>query len=121
MTHLTQKIVVDTLNDYQSLAHTTANKSLDTDKALTVSALGLAGESGEVADLIKKWCGHGHDLDIAKLTKELGDVLWYVAETATLVGLTLKDVAETNLTKLNARYPEGFSEWYSKNRKESDE
>lgn len=117
----TNKVFVDTLNDYQSMAHTTANKDLDADTALTVSALGLTGESGEVADLIKKWRGHGHTLDVDKLQKELGDVLWYVAETATLIGLSLKEVAETNLTKLAARYPSGFSEWYSKNRKANDE
>lgn len=74
-----------------------------------VMGLGIAGESGEVADLIKKWVGHGHDVDLSKLNKELGDVLWYVAALCTLYGLDLEEVAATNIAKLEARYPNGFS------------
>lgn len=84
--------------------------------ALGVWALGLAGESGEVADLIKKHLGHGHSLDKGKLTKELGDVLWYIAVLSSEVGMSLEEVAEANLAKLRARYPEGFSTERSLNR-----
>ena len=72
-------------------------------------ALGLAGESGEVADLIKKGIGHGHDVPLDKLTSELGDVLWYVAAVAKCYGLTLEEVAAYNVAKLRKRYPDGFS------------
>lgn len=72
-------------------------------------ALGLAGEAGEVCDLLKKAWGHGHALDAEKLKKELGDVLWYVAALAEQHGLRLSDVAEANVAKLSARYPQGFS------------
>lgn len=72
-------------------------------------ALGLCGEAGEVADLIKKELYHGHPADVAKIKSELGDVLWYVAALCRCYGLTLTDVAEQNIAKLEARYPAGFS------------
>jgi NTP pyrophosphatase (non-canonical NTP hydrolase) len=72
-------------------------------------ALGLAGEAGEVADLLKKVHGHGKPLDREQVKKELGDVLWYVANLADAHGFTLSEVAVTNVTKLRARYPRGFT------------
>lgn len=74
-----------------------------------VWGLGLAGEAGEVDDLLKKGIGHGHGIDNAKLTKELGDVMWYVANIATARGIKLSDVATANVAKLKARYPSGFT------------
>jgi NTP pyrophosphatase (non-canonical NTP hydrolase) len=74
-----------------------------------VWALGLTGEAGEVADLLKKGFGHGHGVDREKLQKELGDVLWYLAVLADSFGLTLSEVARANVAKLRARYPTGFS------------
>jgi NTP pyrophosphatase (non-canonical NTP hydrolase) len=72
-------------------------------------ALGLAGEAGEVCDLLKKHWGHGHVLQYAKLRKELGDVLWYVTALGLQFGLSLQEIAEANVAKLSARYPNGFS------------
>lgn len=83
---------------------------------LTVRALGLCGESGEFADLIKKHVGHGHDLDQAAARKELGDVLWYVATLADSLGCSLDAIAQQNVAKLRARYPDGFSVEASKHR-----
>jgi NTP pyrophosphatase (non-canonical NTP hydrolase) len=88
----------------------------DAHKELSVYALGLTGESGEVADLIKKHVGHGHDLDGTKILLELGDVLWYVAALANVVGWSLEEVAEANVQKLRKRYPDGFSPEASKAR-----
>jgi NTP pyrophosphatase (non-canonical NTP hydrolase) len=85
---------------------------------LAVWGLGIAGEAGEVADLIKKVIGHGHPMDKEKLTKELGDVLWYVAALADLHGIPLHVVAKANLEKLAKRYPNGFSQEASRNRTE---
>lgn len=48
------------------------------EKEISAYALGLAGEAGEVVDLLKKSWGHGHPLDVEKLKKELGDTFWYV-------------------------------------------
>lgn len=76
---------------------------------LAVLALGLTGESGEFADLLKKHLGHGHPLDKDKALKELGDVLWYVARLADELDASLSDVATANVEKLRVRYPDGFS------------
>lgn len=73
-------------------------------------ALGVAGEAGEVADLIKKWTLHGHPRDHAKLMKELGDVLWYVVAIGADCGISLGEIAQTNVDKLRARYPNGFTQ-----------
>jgi NTP pyrophosphatase (non-canonical NTP hydrolase) len=98
------------LDEYQKLALRTAGHRDSQDKVLTYAALGLAGESGEVAEIIKKTFYHGHALDIESLHKELGDVLWYLAVMADGLGFSLDQIAQTNIAKLRARYPEGFSE-----------
>jgi NTP pyrophosphatase (non-canonical NTP hydrolase) len=76
---------------------------------LTLGSLGLTGESGEVAELVKKYLFHGKPLDRDKLIKELGDVLWYVMYTARAAGSSLEEVARVNNAKLRERYPNGFS------------
>jgi NTP pyrophosphatase (non-canonical NTP hydrolase) len=97
-----------TLNDFQATTERTAPLKRGDLNRLTIFGLGVAGEAGEVADLLKKHIGHGHYLDVAKLTRELGDVLWYVAALAATVGVDLEDVAQANIEKLRARYPNGF-------------
>ena len=81
-------------------------------------ALGLTGEAGEVADQIKKTIFHGHDLDRDGLIKELGDVCWYLALLCHAIDVPLEEVMIRNIEKLKKRYPEGFSESASINRKE---
>jgi NTP pyrophosphatase (non-canonical NTP hydrolase) len=83
---------------------------------LTNFGLGISGEAGEVADLIKKAVFHGHGIRPNTLAKEIGDVLWYCAALCTTMGLELSDVAERNIEKLKERYPDGFSEEASRNR-----
>lgn len=103
------------MNEYQKLAMRTAN--MGTGKLnLTITGLGLCGESGEVADLIKKHVEQGHELNIEKLKVELGDVLWYVARGAEMIGVTLDEIGELNIEKLRKRYPTGFSVERSVNR-----
>lgn len=70
--------------------------------------LGLAGETGEVVELVKKHLYHGKVLDQQRLAEELGDVLWYVAAVCSSAGLNLGDLAQDNITKLRERYPDGF-------------
>lgn len=110
----------DTLDGYQQQVLRTATRKpgeyLPREKDLTTWALGVAGEAGEVADLVKKHLGHGHELDREKLVKELGDVLWYVAALAHYVGAPLSEVAAVNVAKLWKRYPNGFEQERSKNR-----
>lgn len=101
---------------YQIESQKTSVNSLDYPIALSVSGLGLAGESGEVADIIKKHVGHGHVLDEQSLKKELGDVLWYISNICTLLDISLEDIALANIEKLRNRYPNGFSTENSINR-----
>lgn len=111
-----------TLNEYQQHALRTAGTTdTSTNFGLAVLALGVTGEAGEVADYIKKVVGHHHPLDTNKLAKELGDVLWYVAVMANHVGWTLADLAQMNVDKLRARYPDGFSAAASINRTAADQ
>ena len=97
-----------TVNEYQILAMTTLNPALDKKDVLINGVMGLCGESGEAIDIVKKWLAQGHDLDKEKLAKELGDIAWYLAETATALELSLEDIFEANIEKLRRRYPEGF-------------
>ena len=97
-----------TVNEYQKLAMTTLNPELSKKDVLINGVMGLCGESGEAIDIVKKWLAQGHDLDRAKLAKELGDIAWYLAETATALDLQLEDVFAANIEKLKKRYPEGF-------------
>ncbi len=80
--------------DYQRQADaTSAYTRQTTTERLTVAALGLVGETGELADVIKKAIGHGHRLDVDKIRDESGDALWYVAEIASALLLDLDEVA----------------------------
>lgn len=72
------------------------------------NALGLAGEAGEVADLIKKGIFHQQGLDTDHLRKELGDVLWYLTALCSDLGLSLEEIMQHNIKKLWARYPDGY-------------
>ena len=105
-----------TMEKYQSLANRSSGAGGDGEKRLVVSALGLAGEAGEFANLVKKMTAHGHEFDPEALMDELGDVLWYLAEAATASGLSLETIATQNVEKLIKRYPDGFNEENSINR-----
>ena len=82
--------------------------------------LGLAGESGEVLDMVKKWVFHDSELDKDHLKKELGDVMWYVAMICHSMGFDLDDVMQTNIDKLKARYPGGFDTYRANHRERGD-
>ena len=97
-----------TINEYQKLAMTTLNPELSQKDVLINGVMGLCGESGEAIDIVKKWLAQGHELDREKLAKELGDICWYLAETATALGYDLEDIMAGNIEKLKKRYPHGF-------------
>ena len=109
-----------TINEYQGLAMRTSNHELSKEEHLMNGVLGLVGESGEIADLIKKNRMQGHVLDIEHVAKELGDVCWYIAETATAIGCDLETIMKMNIYKMRKRYPEGFSSERSQNRAKGD-
>ena len=96
-----------TINEYQRLAQRTASTNVPSSK-IENSILGLCGETGEIADVYKKYLYQGHELDREHMAEELGDVCWYVAELATGLGVTLDEVMGRNIEKLRKRYPEGF-------------
>ena len=97
-----------TINEYQNLAMTTLNPELNRKDVLINGVMGLCGESGEAIDIVKKHLHQGHELDKEKLLKELGDIAWYLAETAYALDVPLEDVLQGNIDKLKKRYPEGF-------------
>ena len=104
-----------TLAEYQALAQRTSHAGKRSDK-LENACLGLAGECGEVCDIVKKALFQGHALDRAGLIEEAGDVLWYLAELAAGLGVSLEDMAVQNVMKLRRRYPNGFDAGRSRNR-----
>lgn len=113
--------------EYSQLASRTFGVYKDPYDMLMNGALGLAGESGEVADIVKKWKFQGHDLDLDKVEEELGDVLWYInLATAAVKEIgyetSLKYVAIKNIEKLEKRYPNNeFSTEASIRRVDTDE
>ncbi|MBR0081520.1 MAG: nucleoside triphosphate pyrophosphohydrolase family protein [Clostridia bacterium] len=97
-----------TVHEYQEAALRTLNPNLGQKDVLINGVMGLCGESGEAIDLVKKHLAQGHPLDKAQLANELGDIAWYLAETAAAIGYDLETVLEQNIEKLKRRYPEGF-------------
>ena len=107
-----------TINEYQMLAMRTLNPALDKKDVLINGVMGLCGESGEAIDLVKKHLHQGHPLDKEGIVKELGDIAWYLAETAYALDVDLERVLQGNIDKLKRRYPEGFGVDQSINRTE---
>lgn len=104
-----------TFNEYQNLAQRTSNVKTASAK-IENGILGLCGESGECADILKKYLYQGHEFEREKMIEEAGDVAWYLAELATGLGITLEDIFMRNINKLRRRYPEGFDPERSINR-----
>ena len=107
-------------SEYQGKALRTAS-GLNQMQKIYNGVLGLNGESGECADLLKKHLFQGHPLDITKLIEEVGDVLWYCSLLADGLNVELGWIADMNIVKLNKRYPEGFDPEKSMNREKEKE
>lgn len=99
---------MEKFREYQTEARRTLNTNTTDRLRLANLGMGLAGEAGEVCDYLKKVVFHDHPLDRERLSDELGDVLWYLANLTDALGVSLDDVAEDNIAKLRARYPDGF-------------
>jgi NTP pyrophosphatase (non-canonical NTP hydrolase) len=99
-----------TFNEYQEKAKLTAKYPVVAEPYV-YPALGLAGETGEVLEKIKKIFrdegGKITDEKRQELAKELGDILWYVATLARELGLSLDEVAQNNINKLFSRMDRG--------------
>jgi NTP pyrophosphatase (non-canonical NTP hydrolase) len=97
-----------TFDEYQKQALTTARSSeVDPLLQITIWAMGVAGESGEVIEKWKKIVAYKNgkmdESDVAELSKELGDVVWYIAVLADSLGLSLDNVMKQNIEKLADR------------------
>lgn len=104
--------------EYQRLAARTDTHVDDKEPLRLLNAvMGMVGESAETLEHMKKVVFQGHELDPGKLIEEAGDTLWYIAKLARECGVTLEDIAEGNINKLKARYPEGFDSDKSTNRR----
>lgn len=92
------------LNTYQERAMKTRIPSAE---GWAYSGLGLAGEAGEVANKLKKILRGDAGVGAADVAKELGGVLWYLSAVATDFGLSLGDIATSNLDQLESRQARG--------------
>lgn len=87
-------------------------------RELIHACMGLSGESGELVDLIKKSVNYGKPLDTDKLLNEAGDVVHYLARILDAHGFTLEDAKAANLDKLEARFPQGYTDKAAIDRKD---
>ncbi len=99
------------LNEYQKQASATAQFDEKVIDPLVYTTLGLAGETGEVVEKIKKILRNDKGVISAEkkeeLTKELGDVLWYLSQVARMLDVSMNDVAVKNIEKLASRQKRG--------------
>ena len=102
-------------NEYQVLAARTINNDLSNKDKVLHALHGMAGEVGEIHSIYQKTY-QGHKFDSDEMKKELGDLLWFIAEYCTVFKWDLEDIMQMNINKLKKRYPEGFSEENSVNR-----
>ena len=128
------------LNDYVSFVeHTTSDPSkhlsyfketcdivkeqgMAPERMLT-AALGLSAESGEFTEIVKKVIFQGKPMDDHTkhhMKRELGDVMWYVAQACIALDTNMNDIINMNITKLEDRYPNGFEIARSQNRAVGD-
>ena len=90
---------------------------------LLTAALGICAEGGEFTEIVKKCIFQGKPMDehtIYHLKREMGDVLWYIAQGCIALDTSIEDVLYMNIEKLEGRYPDGFEAFRSENRKEGD-
>ena len=112
---------------YAALVSRLNNLELEDDcnvPQLLTAALGLTAESGEFTEVVKKMVFQGkpvNDENIFHMNRELGDIMWYVAQACMALDTDFNEIIEMNVEKLKARYPGGeFDVHYSENRKEGD-
>lgn len=106
-----------TFDEYQTAATRTANQKLSEKERLLDAAAGLAEESGEILGFIRKHVYQSHPLQRDSLQIELGDALWCLAMTAKNAGFSLEQIAAANVAKLRTRYPEGYTDTASRERR----
>lgn len=93
--------------EYQSKANKTAVYPKNLNGAFFYPSIGLAGEVGELLNKIKKIARDNADIDREDLKGELGDILWYLTQISTELGIDFEEVAQHNLEKLKSRHERG--------------
>lgn len=107
-------------NEYQKRAMRTCGISHKRKQdMLNHAVFGLNSEAGEIAGILQKLY-QGHEFDEIHIKKELGDCLWMIAEACEALDFDMDDIMQTNIDKLEARYPDGFSADRSLHRKKGD-
>lgn len=96
-----------TFDEYQEKAARTINVELTDRQIQNHALLGLSAEVGELLSIFQK-AYQGHSIDPDHVRKECGDILWMLAEFCTINEFDLSEIAETNISKLLKRYPDGF-------------
>ena len=104
---------------YQGLAGRTINPALTHEQMQDHALKGMVGEIGEINSIYQK-VYQGHEFDEEHVKKELGDLMWFVAEYCTGWGWNLDDICRMNIDKLRARFPDGFEVDKSIHRAEGD-
>ena len=118
-----------TSKESQDYSHFTARlfqlerEGFPTQRLLT-AAVGMSAEAGEFTEVVKKIIFQGKPVNednLFHLKRELGDIMWYVAQACIGLDISLEEVIEMNVDKLVSRYPGGeFDVHYSENRQEGD-
>lgn len=94
------------LNEYQTWIESRSTPRVN-ELGIIYATLGLAGETGEVVEKVKKLLRSGQEpstQDVEYFKYEIGDILWYVGKFCNIIGLTIEDVLEANVEKLNKRH-----------------
>ena len=91
---------------------------------LLTASVGMCAEAGEFTEIVKKIVFQGKPVNednLFHLKRELGDIMWYVAQACMALDVSIDDIIAMNVEKLSSRYPDGaFDVYYSENRKEGD-
>ena len=106
-----------TPNQYQERAARTINKRNNILEQRQHALFGMASEVGEIHGIFQKQY-QGHSIDYTELKKEVGDLLWFIAEFCTASGWDMEYIMQMNLDKIERRYPDGFEEKRSVERPE---
>ena len=124
-TRFVDEVTSDASKDAQALSDSLDvidNFGVSPERVLT-AAIGISAEGGEFAEIVKKCIFQGKPMDDDAqyhMKRELGDIMWYIAQACIALGISLEDVLDTNIQKLEARYPDGFEAFRSEHRKEGD-
>lgn len=97
------------IKEFQKVSTRTMNENIRYREQIANMIFGINGEAGEVTDILKKYLYHGHLLDVDHLEEEIGDVMFYIVNLATLFGFDMETILQKNVDKLSKRYKDKFT------------